>query len=289
MKNICIRLSVATICMIFVSINFFAQKPDPAAIVAQHRTSIGAPTALEAIANQLILSDAQFTFRGSTSLIAGKFIIASTSDKSIFGMEFASNDYPQDRFGYDGKNVRVARSTPNARSLIGDFLNNNRTILRDGLLGGILSARWPLLDDKLRGGKLKDQGTKVIDGRQTVVISYEPKGGSELDIKLFFDVSTSRHLRTEYLLLRAASQGSNIDNSAGQSGTVYRLVEEFSNFAKMGDLQLPSVYKLTFSRSSAASLATAQTGNRDAEWTFKVTGYAVNRELDAGTFEISQN
>ena len=220
-------------------------------------------------------------------MIAGKFLLLSTNERSLFGMNFTSNDYPQDRFGYDGRNVRVGKATPNARSLIGDFLNNNPIILREGLLGGVLSASWPLLDPKFRGAKLKFQGTKTIDGLDLIVLSYEPKGGSDLNIRLFFEPRTYRHLRTEYTLFRAAAQGPNVDSSAGQSGTTYRLTEEFSNFAKMGELQLPAAYKITYSRSSAASALTAGNANRDAEWTFKVTDFGINRELDPGSFEIS--
>jgi hypothetical protein len=134
---------------------------------------------------------------------------------------------------------------------------------------------------------LKFQGTKTIDGKALLVLSYEPKGGSDVNIKLFFEPRTFRHIRTEYVLLTAAAQGPDIDSSAAQSGTTYRLIEEFSNFARMGELQLPSSYRITYSRNSAAGTATSRTGNRDAEWTFKVTDYGINRELDAGSFEIS--
>ena len=270
-----------------VSVNVLAQVTDPGEIVAKHRSSIGPVAALASVKNQLIVSEAQFTFKGSTSRVVGKFILLSTGERSLFGMNFTSNDYPQDRFGFDGRNVRVGKATPVARSLIGDFLNNNPTILREGLLGGALSASWPLLDPTIRGAKLKFQGIKTIDGNELIVLSYEPKGSSDLNIKLFFEPVTFRHVRTEYVLTRAAAQGLTVDSSAGQSGMVYRLNEEFSIFAKMGDLQLPSSYKITYSRSSAGAVSTGRMGNRDAEWTFKVTDFGINRELDPGSFEIN--
>ena len=64
--------------------------------------------------------------------------------------------------------------------------------------GGALSAAWPLLDISTRGPKLKYVGSKKINDRQTRVISYEPKDGSNLEIKLYFDAETFRHVRTEY-------------------------------------------------------------------------------------------
>lgn len=265
-----------------------AQKVDPADLITKHKASVGTLPALSAVKNQLIVSDAQFTFKGSTVVVAGKGLILSTGDRSLWAMNFTSNDYPQDRFGFDGKSVKVGKATPSARSLIGDFLENNRVILKEGLLGGTLSASWPLFNSNLRGARLRPDGTKTINGKETVVLSYEPKGSSDLSIKLYFDSDTSQHVRTEYLLLRAAAQGSNVDNSAGQSGTIFRLTEDFSDYAKMGDLLLPSLYKITFSRTTTAGTATSRSTNRDAEWTFKVTDVGFNRELEAGSFNIDQ-
>lgn len=280
------RVIAATYITLAASFGVFAQKMEPAEIAARHRASIGSPSALAAVKNQIILSEARFTFKGSTNLIAGKFVLLTTHEKSLFGMNFTSNDYPQDRFGFDGRNVRVGKATPSSRSLIGDFLDKNRSILRDGLLGGTLSASWALLDENLRGAKLKNQGTRSIDGKEAIILSYEPKGSSDVSIKLFFDSKSFDHIRTEYTLVRAAAQGSNIDNSAGQSGAVFRIVEDFSKFTRMGDLKLPASYKITYSRSGTADVATQSTTNRDAEWSFSVTDFGINRELDAGAFEI---
>ena len=280
---------VAAICITaFSSLAVLAQKAELTDVIAKHKASVGTPAELAAVKNQLIVSDAQFTFKGSTVVVAGKGLILSTGDRSLWAMNFTSNDYPQDRFGFDGKSVKVGKATPNAKSLIGDFLENNRVILKDGLLGGTLSASWPLFNSNLRGAKIRPDGTKTINGKETIVLTYEPKGSSDLSIKLFFDADTSQHVRTEYLLLRAAGQGSNVDNSASQSGTIFRLTEEFSDYAKMGDLLLPSLYKITYSRTTTAGTATSQTTNRDAEWTFKVTDIGFNRELDAGSFSIDQ-
>jgi hypothetical protein len=288
MRSINIYWFIAAACISgALCVNIFAQLTDPTQIVAKHRDSIGAESSLASVRNQLILSEARFTYGGNTNFIVGKFLLLSTSEKNLFGMNFTSNDYPQDRFGFDGKSVKVRRSTPTTRSLIGDFLNNNPAILRSGLLGGTLSAGWPLLDLKLHGGKVKFQGTKTISGKEFLVLSYEPKGASDLTIKLFFEPGTFRHTRSEYTLVTAAAQGHTIDSSAGQSGTTFRLIEEFSNFAKMGGLTMPSSYKITYSRSSAAGTVTAGGGNRDAEWTFKVTDFGINRELDADAFDIT--
>ena len=46
--------------------------------------------------------------------------------------------------------------------------------------------------------KLSLEGTKKIDGKENYVLSYSPKGGSDVDINLYFDKETFRHTRTEY-------------------------------------------------------------------------------------------
>jgi len=269
----------------FFAFEISAQKEGAADVIAKHRASIGTASALAAVKNQLVLSNAQFTLKGSAAVIGGKALVLSTSDKSLWGMNFNSNEYPQDRFGFDGKAI-VGKATPSARSLLGDFLYSNRVILSEGLIGGTLSASWPLLNSGLRKAKIRHEGAKTINGIETVILSYSPKGGSDLVIRLYFDAKTYRHIRTEYTLARAAVQGSNIDNSAGQSGSIQRLVENFSSFTKMGELVLPGSHKMTYSRTGTASLATTQSANRDAEWTFTVTDIGFNRELDENSFNV---
>lgn len=266
--------------------NAAAQKLEASDVIAKHKAAIGPGAALDSVKNQLIMANAQFTFKGGANVITGKALVLSTSDKTLWGMNFASNDYPQDRFGFDGKSVRVGKATPTSRSLVGDFLMNNTAIIREGLLGGALSAAWPLLREDVRKAKVKYDGTRSVDGRDVVVLSYEPRSASDLSIKLFFDAKTFRHTRTEYTLVRNAGQGPTVDSSAGQSGTTYKLIEEFAGFKKMGRLILPAEYTMTYSRSTAAATTTAQTTNRDAVWTFSVTDVGFNREIDDNSFNI---
>jgi hypothetical protein len=287
MKDLQFRSLTAALAVVLLFVVVaLPQKTDLAELIAKHKESIGTTAALGAVKNQLIVSNAQFTFKGAANVISGKALVLSTPDKSLWGMNFASPDYPQDRFGYDGKSVKVGRATTNARSLIGDFLQNNREIIREGLLGGTLSAAWPLLQDGVRGATLRYEGTKAIDDRQTHVLAYVPKGGSDLAIRLYFGTGSFQHFRTEYTLVQNAATGPTVDTSAGQSGLIYRLTEEFSNFSKMGQLMLPRTYTITYSRTGTASTATKLTTNRDAVWTFAVTDVGFNREIDANSFDI---
>lgn len=286
MKKQYFPIALATAVVLLCSQALLAQRMEPAEVIAKHRAAIGTQAALSAVKNQMIVADAQFTFKGAANVIAGKALVLSTSGKTLWGMNFASNDYPQDRFGFDGKNVKVARATASARSLIGEFLHNNRDILKEGLLGGALSASWPLLQEDLRKAKVKYDDAKTVDGRELIVLSYEPKGGADLSVKLFFDPTTFQHVRTEYNLVRSAAQGASVDSSAGQSGTIYKLTEEFSKFSKMGQLTLPASYRITYARTTTAATSTNQTTNRDAVWTFNVTDVGFNREIDDTSFNV---
>lgn len=278
-------LSVATV-VLLLSNEHFSQRLDSADVIARHRSAIGTAAALASIKNQMIVADAQFTFKGAANVISGKSLLLSTSGKSLWGFNFASNDYPQDRFGFDGRSVKVGRATPSARSLIGEFLHNNRDILKEGLLGGALSASWPLLQEDLKKARVKYDESRTLDNREVIVLTYEPKGGSDLTIRLFFDGKTFQHIRSEYNLVRNAAQGANVDSSAGQSGTIYKLTEEFSNFATMGQLTLPRSYKITYARTITAPVSTGQTTNRDAVWSFAVTDFGFNREIDESSFNV---
>lgn len=264
----------------------FAQKLEAADVIAKHKAAIGTSDSIAAVKNQLIVANAAFTFKGGANVISGKSLVLSAGDKSLFGMQFASNDYPQDRFGFDGKNVRVGRATPSNRSLVGEFLNNNRDILKEGLFGGTLSSAWPLLRNGAGKARIKYEGTRTIGDMEAIVLSYEPKSGSEMDIRLFFDPKTFRHIRSEYTVVRNATQGSTVDSSASQGAATFRLVEEFSNFSKMGQLVLPRDYKVTYARSTNQAVLGSNNTNREAVWTFTVTDVGFNRELEGNAFDI---
>jgi hypothetical protein len=285
--NISLRssLSFLTLLLAFFVSPALAQELSVEQVIAKHRDAIAPAEKLSTVKNQMVLSDAKFTYRGSAIVSTGKGLILSEGDKTLWGMNFNSNDYPQDRFGFDGKDVRVGRPTPAAyRSLIGEFIYTNRVLLKDGLLGGVLSTSWALRSD--RKAKYEVEGKKTIEGKETIVLSYSPRGGSDLGIKMYFDDKTFQHVRTEYSLVRAAAQGPSIDASANRPSTIYKLIEDFSGFTKAGDLTLPKTYRITYTRSGAAQEGSTQMPNRDAEWTFTITNVTVNEPLEAGSFKI---
>ncbi|PYT00418.1 MAG: hypothetical protein DMF63_07570 [Acidobacteria bacterium] len=275
------------ILFLFIAIATPAQDLTAEQIIAKHVESIGPKDKLDAVKNQLIFCDATFTFKGAVVTLNGKALVLSEGQKNLFGMNFNSNDYPVDRFGFDGKDVKVGRpTTGSSHSLIGDFLYNNRSILKEGIFGGTLSASWPLLASE-RKAKISVEGKKTMDGKNLIGLSYVPKSAADVTIKLYFDETTFRHVRTEYTVVRPASIGTGgVDSSARQSSTTYRVYEDFSDFTKMGALTLPKNYKITYIRSGSDPVTIRQHLNRDAEWKFTVTNINFNQALEPGSFSI---
>src|SRR5690606_32887140 len=115
------------------------------------------------------------------------------------------------------------------RSDLGTFVQNNNELITHGLMGGTLSTSWPLLNASQAKARIKYSGTKKIDGKEVYALEYAPKGGSDLEIAMFFDKETFHHVRTEYKRLLSSGIGSNIDQSARTSETRLKVTENFSD------------------------------------------------------------
>ena len=254
-------------------------------LTAKHIAAVGAKEKLASVRNLFLLGDAGFKIHGSAAQLAGRAAILSDRARVTWGLTFQSNEYPQDQFGFDGKKVVVRRTSPEGRSLLTQFLNDNRKLLEDGILGGALSRTWILLNNGGKG-RIKVAGTKKLDGRETIVVDYNPKGADFLT-KLYFDAETFRHVRSEHTVAQSAVQGPSMDASAGQAGSLTRLTEVFSDFKKMGDLMLPTAYKITYSRSGVGNVSTQAGSAREVEWSFRFTDFAVDQDLADDAFAIS--
>jgi hypothetical protein len=187
--------------------------------------------------------------------------------------------------------------------------------MKEGLLGGVLSLGWPLLDIEKRNASLKYVSAKV-DGRELHEIDYNPKSGmNDIKVKLFFEPGTFRHVRTEYILTvqgeqalqagKTVTQG--VPNSAGlnsgqRSGPItrdagildqignsyYLLVEKFDNFkeVKFSDSTgseakspiLPHSYALEYS-------VEGQGSSFLAHWDITADQWVHNGKLDPSIFK----
>lgn len=283
MKNLTLKsttLFIFTIVFSLIAVN--AQKLTADEVVAKHLESIGSKDKRSAIKNQFIFSDVQFKIKGTPGTVLGKGVILSEGNKNLFGFNLDSNDYPQERFGFDGRETQVGFSRPGVRSALGGFILTYKDLLKEGLLGGTLLSSWSLLNADARKAKIKYEGTKKVDGRDAHVLEYVPKNGSDLMIKMYFDEKNFRHLRTEYSRVISARQGQTVDSSASQTSEYYKLTETFADFQNLNGLTIPKTYKIFYSFTGSSSIRP----NREMEWTLSVTNFSLNQQLDQNSFNI---
>jgi hypothetical protein len=169
--------------------------------------------------------------------------------------------------------------------------------VKEGLLGGIFSRGWPLLNLQEKQVDLEYREAK-IDGRQLHEIEYRPKQSlRDMKIKLYFDPETYRHVRTEYRVrvkddMTAAPGGfgtrqGRFREADGQYGfdtlqqglpdSIYVLVEKFDDFKKVGAMTLPHTYSMDYSLEG-------QGHTFIAKWTMKAVEWAFNRTYDERIF-----
>ncbi len=233
-----------------VPAEFHAKEPKLKAedIVAKHLGTIGTPKARAAVKNRIVQATVQLCFRqGGLGQFAGKASILSEGRKIRFGTNYFYSLYPGDRIAFDGEQVTVFQFRPGERTPFSRFVYRYDMIAKEGLLGGILSTAWPLLDLADRRPNLDYKGLKEIGGTQYHEVMYNAKKGSgDLLISLYFDVESFRHVRTQYKLVKLAFDGI----------VKYTLTEQFDNFREVDGLALPHAYKIKYTLEGAGGLIT---------------------------------
>jgi hypothetical protein len=258
-----------------------AQKMKAEDVIAKHLDSIGTSEARAEIKSQIAVGDAQIKFvTQKTTPVVGRIVIAAAGEKNFWGMHLNSTDYPSDKFSYDGNKAKVAFTRTGFRSILGNFVLSNNALIKDGLLGGTLSHSWSMLNTANHKAKISFDGTKKVAGKEAYVLGYLPKGGSDVDIKLYFDKETFRHVRTEYKRVSSAGIGLTPEASSRYSENRITLTEDFSDFKPEGKLTLPHSYRILYSATGTSR------GSTEIEWTFNLTEFAFNQNLAANTFDI---
>jgi len=256
-----------------------AQKIKAEEIVARHLAAIG-PAKARASA-RVIAGTSQVIFRTPPPGQAiGRAVLASDGLKNMVGMSFPSPIYPREELGFNGNSFVAAFVTPGVRSVLGNFLMTHDLIFKQGLIGGALSSAWPLLDLPGRNARLEYLRTRKIYDETLHELSYLPRGGSDLEIRLFFDSLTYQHVRTEYERVIPAQTGGRGYGNVQERESRYLMSEEFSLFKKEGDLMLPHVYKIKLS-------VDTQNGTFLAEWVIKLTQFEFNQKIDPASFSIN--
>jgi len=258
-----------------------AQKLKVEEVVAKHQESIGAAEARASIQNRLADGATEVVFRlGGMGALSGRGQILSEGRKLSMAFAFGTSEYPGEQVVCNGDKVDVGQFRPGQRSSLSAFLFSYDVIAKEGLLGGVISTAWPLLDKEIRQAKLQYSGLKKIEGKQLHEVRYRAKKGQpELQVSLYFDSETFRHVRTQYRLIRPAGMASDPTLSSAQVDTVYTLTEVFDKFAEVDGLMLPQWTRLDLT-------IDAQNATVMTRWSFTVTSIAHNQQIDPKSFTI---
>lgn len=270
--------------MAVVGMSVLQAKPDnklaPAEVVAKHLESIGSAEARARVNGIMIKGTCVVTIRlGGKGQVDGQAIMASQGSLNLINMTFDSPAYPGDSLKFDGKKFTASQFKPGARTAFGAFFVQYDIIFKEGLIGGVLSTAWPLLDLKQKNPKLEYAGLKTIGGKQLHALKYTPRKGSDLKIALFFDSETFQHVRTEYEQTIYTSDQQRIGTGSTQRSSNARIsvVEEFSDFKPESGLNLPHTYKFELSVESETRPALV-------DWVFNLTSFKFNEPMDAKEF-----
>ncbi len=288
-SNILFRSLVIGVAFIFLfasgPVDSFGQKKDKRMtaedVVVNHGLSVSSPEARKAITSMTGVGSVIATFKGrGEGRAEGIIVFGSQGEMNMIGMKFNNPEYPYERLAYDGSKFDVGFVRPGEYTVLGQFLRINERTFKNGIMGGILSTSWDISRLGGEGVKLRARGTTKINGNETQKFSYAPPKGSDLEVMLFFDAETYRHVRTEYSRTINAAQGANVNLSSRQSETRYRMVEDFTDFRAVNDLTLPHKYELFLE-------ILAGTGTTSYTWVAEIQQFTMNTELADTEFKIN--
>jgi hypothetical protein len=293
---LCLSLSVS-----WTGYGVAKDQVSPEQVAAAHLKSIGSPEALAAVKTLTFVGTTSVEFiQGMSGSMSGQSFCVSDGKKLGIRLQYGDVNYPGEYFAYNGKDVSVGYISPGQRSPLADFLFRHNGIMKEGLLGGVFSTGWPLLNLQEKQVDLAYRET-TIDGRRLHEIEYRPKQSlRDMKIKLYFDLETYRHVRTEYRLrvrddMSAAPGGlatrtgkfqapgqdspaSGFDTlQQGLPDSIYVLTEKFDDFKKVGAMTLPHSYTMDYS-------VEGQGQTFIARWTMKAVQWAFNRTIDERIF-----
>jgi hypothetical protein len=196
--------------------------------------------------------------------LPGTFQLSSSAAGSRFAMKFDSDLYEGEAFTVTGNKVDIANAQPRtgSRSAIGNFVARYGVIVSEGLLGGVLNTRWPLLDVSGRQAKLGYDGIKTLAGRELHRLRYRAKGNQgALEVHLYLDPKTYRHVASVYSTSQAQGLGATMESSSQEADLHFQIEERFGRFEEVGGLTLPKSWNLRYER----------TGNTANEWKYDLT------------------
>jgi hypothetical protein len=147
-------------------------------------------------------------------------------------------------------------------------------IIKVGLLGGVLSTAWPLTQLEKRNPKLQYRGLTKIEGKPLHELKYQmKKGDSALNIFLYFEPDTFRHVATIYKLVLPNQLAGRPEDSSAQRENRFELSERFEDFREVEGLTLPFHWIIHFT-------SDAGTKTTITEWNLSFEKVTINQPVD---------
>jgi hypothetical protein len=237
--------------ILLVAVSFPAGAKDrkltPEELVSKHLESLGSAEARGAVKTRALAGSAAFVLRlGAHGEGKGAANVLSDRRRTRIGLKYQEVDYTGEQFGFDGETVTVGFVRPGQRSLLSQFVFNHQVLLKEGLLGGVLTAGWALLDVGGRKPKLGISGLNKVEGHSLYELKYRNrKGSTDLQISMYFDAETFRHMLTEYRLV-VPSGMPDAPGHTGPRDVYHTITESFDDFKIVDGLMLPHFYKLVY-------------------------------------------
>ncbi len=262
-----------------VAVHAKDEKLKPEQLIAKHLESIGPAARLKEIKTRSTAGTTHVDFRvGGQASINGQGMLQSDNTSVSAVLRFPALEYPGEQFVFDGTDIAVGQVTPGVRSPLGRFLYENGVMLKEGLLFGSLSTSWALLNTETKQPKLNVSGPKKVAGSSVYEMKYEAKKGKgNVQVWLYFDAETFRHVRSQFKVETATQQVARIQDSAELDR--YTLVEEFGDFKEVDGLTLPHAYKADYSIDSPR-------GGFVGSWTYTVKDIRHNQAIDRQAFSV---
>ncbi len=263
---------------------------DTSDLVKNQLNSIGPEQFRTAAKSRAVQGATTFRLLSGSGAQDGKEVLISEENKVVALLKLPNPSYHGERFVYDGKaRVNVVYISPGKYSTLGSFVEVHQEILKDGLFGGTLLTGWALANIDRNNPKLRDQGLKKVNGRELRRVQYEPAKRSDLEIFLYFDPQTMRHVSTTYSLTISPKMGATELENAKQDYTRYFLEERFDDFKEVDGLHLPHKWTIQFTSEVPAdpnhpTLGRSLTSVSEFETT--ITSIQHNIALDPKNFEV---
>lgn len=269
----------------------------PEELIAKHLDSIGTAQVRASAKTRRVEGKVRYKILvGGSGGVEGRGTLVSEGREVNLLMKFANTQYSGEQFIYNGDKVKVAATMmERVRSRFGEFVHAQEFILQEGLLGGVLTTAWPLLDLDAHKPKLSYEGLKKIDGRDLHDIRYRPKKNFGLEIHLYFDPDNFHHVLTVYTLPMQLQMAQSVAWGGGaietrdqkndvaavpQAENRCRMEERFSDFYTVDGLTLPGHYNIHFAEELKNGISSV------SDWEFTASQITNNVSLDPGDFQM---